>query len=107
MAVDKAGEACPKPYNKPMTPTPALTARDIVWLATILVAAVATYYGAQAAVDAKISSVRQDVAVQEANQLNMTNNVNELKKDVSQLDDKINALLLRNGINPTQYEENP
>lgn len=82
----------------------AFNLKELLASAGILAAALGTYFGTQITTDAKISEVRQDVAVQAVEVNNLAEDVVELKADVDKIDDKINALLVKQGINPNKFE---
>lgn len=88
----------------PMTAL-SMTVRDVVGLIAIVTGSIAAYFGAQASTDTRISTVSQNVALHEQRIDQQDKSNEEIKGDVKTLDNKLNALLLRQGINPAIYEE--
>lgn len=82
----------------------SLSIKEILVSGTLLASILGAYFGGQLSTDAKISEVRQDVAVQDAEQMGIAEDVTELKRDVDKLDDKLNALLIKEGISPSKFE---
>lgn len=82
----------------------SFTLKEILASSAILAGIFGSYFGTQMTTDAKISEVKQDVAVQEVQQNNLANEVEDLQTDVHKLDDKIDALLQNRGIDPKKFE---
>ncbi len=82
----------------------ALNIKEMITAGTMLAGILGVYFTGQLNTDAKISTVRQDVAVQATEQANIAEDVNDLKADIEKIDDKLNALLIQQGISPAKFE---
>lgn len=82
----------------------ALSFREGLAAVAIVAGGIASYFGVQMSTNASMSDIRKDVAVQEVIQQDIIGDVANLAEDVSTIDDKLDALLIRQGINPANYE---
>lgn len=70
--------------------------------ATGILGVVGSYYGTQLAQADKISTIQQQVAVLQESKENFQGNLTEIKNDVKELNAKVDALLINQGINPNK-----
>lgn len=80
-----------------------LSVKDVIGIIVFLLGIFGSYFANQMQTDQKISAISQSAAVLQANQVNYENSFSDLKTNVNKLDEKIDALLLSQGINPNKY----
>lgn len=76
----------------------------IITIITILVTALSTFFTTQLATEAKIYNIREESAKQGIIVDNLRQKITDIDKGQERLESKIDALLLRQGLNLEQFK---